>query len=213
MVTFNEREYGLDPYGFLETPDQWDENFAQGMAAHLGLQGGLTGEHWRLLYYLRKKYLEERTVPLVYEACKANRLKLKRLRGLFPTGYFRGACKIAGINFAFMLKKARWLTFETSPGVKEEHQVTENGFLANFDKWNERFVHRLARDWELPQGLTEKHWDVLRYLREHYQKTRSIPTIFKACRAMDMDLRELEDLFPQGYRRGACRAAGLPFLS
>ena len=32
------------------------------------------------------------------------------------------------------------------------------------------------------------------------------------CRAANLTLEELQTLFPGGYRRGACRMAGLPYI-
>jgi tRNA 2-thiouridine synthesizing protein E len=211
MVTYNGKNYTLDRYGFLDPPEQWDEEFAQGLAAELGIHGGLHGEHWRFIYYLRDQFLEEKTVPVVFIAYKRNRMHLSRLRTLFPTGYLRGACRIAGLNFAFIVDANIWITFEGRPAQPEEHKVTEIGHLADFETWNERFAQRVAHEWDLPGGLTDRHWEILHFLRETYRDTKIVPTFYKTCRENDLDLEEFGRLFPAGYRRGACRAAGLPF--
>lgn len=211
-VCFNQKVYTLDEHGFLDPAEQWDENFAEGMAAKLGIYGGLNGEQWKFIQYLRSKFLEENTVPVVVKACLDNRLKLAELRALFPTGYHRGACKIAGLNFAFMCKTNLWLTYETPQPAAAEHEVDGLGFLKNSETWNERFAHWVARQWDLPEGLTQKHWTVIRYLRDYYRDTGTIPTVYAACTANNITLDELGKLFPGGYRRGACRAAGLPFF-
>lgn len=213
MVNFKDREYKLDRHGFLDPPHQWDENFADGIAQDLAIHGGLTEEHWKFIRYLRDKFLNEGVVPAVVHACADNGLRLSRLRALFPTGYHRGACKIAGINFAFMANSNIWLTYESLPPVLEEHEVDETGYLDDFDKWNERFAHRVARDWDLPDGLTDQHWNVIRFLRDFYRDHGTTPTIFEACKSSNIDLDEFARLFPEGYHRSACRAAGLPFLA
>ncbi len=212
-VVFGGKEYTLDRHGFLDPPEQWDEDFAEGMARKLGIHGGLTGDHWAFLQYLRKKFLEERTVPAVVPACADNGLRLSRLRALFPTGYHRGACKIAGINFAFMRDTNLWLTYENIPSVEPEHRVDDLGFLQDFKTWNERFAEWVVRGWGLPEGLTDRHWAVIRYLQTSYRETASIPTVYDVCRSQGIGLEELGRLFPEGYHRGACRAAGLPFMT
>jgi tRNA 2-thiouridine synthesizing protein E len=212
-VSFNRKEYKLDRHGFLDPADQWDENFAEGMANKLGIHGGLTEDHWNFIRYLRHKFIVEKTVPVIVLACAENHLRLTQLRDLFPTGYHRGACKVAGINFAFMADINIWLTYESVPAAEMEHEVDQLGFLKDFDKWNERFAYWVIRNWELPEGLNEKHWKIIRYLREFYQSTKNIPSIFELCRSSDIGLDEFGELFPKGYRRGACRAAGLPFLA
>jgi tRNA 2-thiouridine synthesizing protein E len=179
----------------------------------LGIHTGLTEDHWAFIKYLREKFLKEKTVPVVVAACADNKLRLNRLRALFPTGYHRGACRIAGINFEFMRDLNIWLTFESIPPIETEHEVDELGFLKDFDKWNERFTHWVVRNWDLPDGVTEDHWKIIRYLREFYLKRKNIPTVYELCKANKIGLDKLGELFPRGYRRGACRAAGLPLFA
>jgi tRNA 2-thiouridine synthesizing protein E len=205
------KSYTLDEHGFLNPPEQWDEEFAEGMAKMLGILGGLTPDHWEFIRYLRKKFVEEKTVPLVVQACAENKLRLSRLALLFPTGYHRGACKIAGINYRFMYENNYWLTCESYVVLKSEYRITPLGFLEDFNQWNLRFAQLVASEWDLPQGLNEKHMQIIYFLRDFYSKTKNIPTVFATCKANEIDLDELRCLFPGGYRRGACRMAGLPF--
>jgi len=188
--------------------DQLTVSFQQ----KLGIFGGLTEDHWKVVRYLRDKFLTEKTVPVVVTACAENKLRLSRLRELFPTGYHRGACKIAGINYAFMCETNLWLTYETVPPTEAEHEVDELGFLRDFEQWNERFAHWVVRNWNLPEGLTERHWKIIHYLRDVYGKSGTMPTVFEVCSSNNISLDEMGRLFPKGYHRGACRAAGLPFL-
>lgn len=203
--------YTLDKHGFLDPSEQWDEEFAQGMAKTLGIVGGLTPAHWEFIHYLRKKFVEEKTVPLVVHACAENKLRLSKLAHLFPTGYHRGACKIAGINYRFMAENSYWVTCESYVVIKSEYKVTPLGFLQDFDQWNLRFAQLVASEWELPEGLSEMHMKILHFLRDTYRKTKLVPTVFATCKANRIDLEELLKMFPGGYRRGACRMAGLPF--
>lgn len=212
-VTINDKTYKVDDFGFLNPSDQWDENFANGIAKQLGIYDGLTEKHWKIIKYLRKKFIEEKTVPVVVYACADNNLKLQELRKLFPTGYHRGACKIAGINYEFMFQTNHWLTYETPRVLGARYKMTSTGFLENFEDWTEDFAHFVVNEWKLPEGLTEKHKQIINYLRNSYRKNRNIPTIFETCENNRLTLKELRELFPEGYRRGACRVAGLPFFA
>jgi len=212
-ILFGGKKYTLDRHGFLDPPHQWDENFAEGMAGEMGIDGRLTEDHWKFIRYLRKKFIDEETVPFMVQACAENELRLSRFRALFPAGYHRCACKIAGINFDFMRENNLWLTYESIPAVETEHKVDELGFLLDFEKWNERFVLWVVRSWDLPEGLTDEHWKIIRYLRDFYHKTKNIPTVYELCQANNVGLNRLGELFPKGYRRGACKAAGLPFFA
>lgn len=213
-VSFGEgKTYTLDEYGFLDPPEQWDEDFARGMAPLQGIYEGLTQEHWDFIHYVREKFLKEETLPLLVVACADNNLRLGKLKSLFPTGYFRGACRIAGVGYKFLCDVNIWHTYETAPRLKPEYDVTPQGFLADFTQWNERFAELVSSEWELPEGLTAKHWEVIRFLRNYYQAVGTMPTVYEVCHAHGLDLEDLRNLFPGGYRRGACRAAGLPFFA
>ena len=212
-VTFGDKSYALDSYGFLDPSDQWDENFAEGIAEQQGIFGKLTEAQWDFVKYLRRKFIDEKTVPVVVIACSENDLRLADLRHMFPTGYHRGACRIAGINYEFMYKTNYWLTYETTTVPKEEHKTTIRGFLKDFDSWNERFAEQITRDWKLPQGYSERHKEIVGFLRDYYKRTEKVPNIFEVCKDKNLDLEELRKLFPDGYRRGACRMAGLPFYA
>jgi tRNA 2-thiouridine synthesizing protein E len=211
-VTFGERTYSLDEHGFLLPSDQWDEAFAEGMALLQGIYGGLTDDHWRFIRYLRSKFLDEHTVPLLVFACADNSIRLSKLHALFPTGYHRGACRIAGLNFEFMKQVNIWHTYETPPAPTDRYPITATGFLERFEDWDEGFAARVAAEWQLPGGLTDRHRQIIHYLRDHYRNHRNIPTAFRMCADNQLDLDEFRALFPGGYRRGACRMAGLPFF-
>src|SRR5208337_4991281 len=62
-IAFAGKTYSLDDNGFLDPPEQWDTRFAEGMAESLGIEGGLSKKHWAVIHYLRRKLLEEKTLP------------------------------------------------------------------------------------------------------------------------------------------------------
>jgi len=210
-VTFEGNEYTLDRYGFLDAPQQWDEDFARGIADQV-LVPTLTDEHWAFIRYVRRQFLEKKTVPLVVFACMETKTRLSRLRYLFPTGYHLGVCRIAGINYAFLKEDNLWHTMETAHPPQADYVLDDLGFLEDFNRWNERFAWLVGRELGLTGNLTERHLAVLRTLRERYRETSETPTLHETCRAHGLGLSEFHDLFPGGYRRGACRMAGLPFL-
>jgi tRNA 2-thiouridine synthesizing protein E len=209
----NGKTYSLDRHGFLDPPDQWDEDFASGMAGQVGIHGELTEEHWEFIHYLRKKFINEQSVPVVVLACADNDIRLGKLRSLFPAGYHRGACKMAGINYQFMYEHNIWLTYESYRMLKANYKMTPTGFLEDFEQWDKQFAHLIVAEWGFPTGLGDKHWDVVDFLRKYYRAARDIPTVYETCREFDLTLSDLRELFPEGYRRGACRVAGLPFFA
>jgi tRNA 2-thiouridine synthesizing protein E len=209
-IELNGKTYSLDQHGFLDPASQWDEAFAEGIAPELGIYGGLSDRHWDMVRYLRRKFVEEKTVPTVVAACADLGFHLRELRFLFPTGYHRGACKLAGIDFEFMFRTNYWLTCESSPIRFGDYRTDALGFLERFEDWDEQFAVGVIREWRLLIGLTDRHRQIIGFLREHYERHRAIPSIYETCQRTDLTLEELGRLFPPGYRRGACLIAGLP---
>jgi tRNA 2-thiouridine synthesizing protein E len=88
-------------------------------------------------------------------------------------------------------------------------EVDEDGFIQEPTKWTEGVAAVLAET-EGVSELTERHWQLIKYLREHYQKFGIAPMIRKMCKEVGMKLNEVYELFPTGPAKGACKAAGLP---
>ena len=117
------------------------------------------------------------------------------------------------MSHKFLSDENIWHTYETAPRLKPEYKISALGYLEDFNQWNERFAELVSSDWGLPHGLTDQHWEVIRFLRNYFQATNNIPTIYDVCGAHNLELDDFRKLFPDGYRRGACRAAGLPFFA
>ena len=88
-------------------------------------------------------------------------------------------------------------------------EIDEDGFIQEPSKWNEAVARALAAT-EGVADLGEKHWKVINYLRDYYQKFGIAPMIRKMCKEVGMKLNEIYELFPTGPAKGACKAAGLP---
>jgi tRNA 2-thiouridine synthesizing protein E len=98
IFEFNGKSYRLDAQDFLVNPVEWDEDFARGMAPKVGIITGLREDHWNVIRFIRDSYNKTGECPLAYESCRVNRLHIQELNRLFPSGYLRGACKLAGIT-------------------------------------------------------------------------------------------------------------------
>ena len=88
-------------------------------------------------------------------------------------------------------------------------EVDEDGFIQEPAKWSEGVAAALAATEGVDQ-LTDRHWTLINYLRDHYQKFGIAPMIRKMCKEVGMKLNEVYELFPSGPAKGACKAAGLP---
>ena len=220
-ISFYGKDYAVDNQNFLVDPASWDENFANGMAAMLNMTGGLTDKHWEIITFIRDAFARTRICPVVHETCKALGLKAKDLKAFFPTGYLRGACLISGISYKYgwVYHTEEPYDIETSgktvpktvtPSMGKVYRVNLFGNLVDPNEWDEAFAARRAYEMNIRPGLTEKHWRIIRYLRDYYLKNQSIPTIFDCCEDCEVEIDEIGELFPSGYHRCAVIIAGLP---
>ncbi len=218
MATFSYKDqtYEVDSKGFLSDFRHWDPNFAQGMAVPLGISKALTREHWDAINYIHNTFEETGRCPLIYETCRAIGLRISELRRLFPTGYLRGVCKLAGMGSraGHLASKYHPSSFPGTMDFMEcynkTYGVDVRGFLVNPDEWDEYYAVYKAYDMKVNGGkLTDKHWQIIRFLRESYQRNKDVPTVYETCQANQIDVEVLERLFPDGYHRGAVKIAGL----
>lgn len=95
-------------------------------------------------------------------------------------------------------------------------ETTASGFLSNVQDWNEKVAEALAEQEELE--LTQRHWDVIHYLRDEYinnagnqPNTRNmVKAMAKKWNDKKINAKTLYDLFPGDPSKQAGRIAGLP---
>lgn len=212
FVLHRGKRYETDQVGYLNDPVNWDPDFAEGAALAMGTEGGLSDEQWKVIRFVRQWFELTGRCPVIYKTCKGCQLSLAGLRALFPRGYQRGVCLLAGVSYRESVSPS-W-TDEPAGGARsgvddKVYRVDAHGFLIDPSDWDQAFAQRLAEDLKMPAGLTDAHLKVIRYLRERQTATGVIPSVFETCEAHGLELDGLEALFPDGYHRGAIRLAGL----
>ncbi len=88
-------------------------------------------------------------------------------------------------------------------------ETDDDGFLQRWDDWDREVAIGLAR-LEDVHDMTDGHWRVVEYMRNHFGRFGKAPMIRKLCRDMRLRFSEVYELFPTGPVRGCCRIAGLP---
>jgi TusE/DsrC/DsvC family sulfur relay protein len=83
----------------------------------------------------------------------------------------------------------------------------EGGLLKDPSQWNETLAAEIARHDGIGQ-LTEEHWEIIRTLREYYEKFGVAPAMSHICHRHGKDNHWIHDLFHSCL--GAWRVAGLP---
>ncbi|MFH1374906.1 MAG: TusE/DsrC/DsvC family sulfur relay protein [bacterium] len=211
VFEYREKKYTVGFEGFLVKFDDWDENFAEGMALDVNIHDGLTEDHWRVIGFIRDAFKNEGKCPLVYETCRSNSLHLAGLKALFPKGYHRGACKLAGITYeqSYLPQSLIDESMALTPAVEGKiYRIDAQGFLVDPQEWDGQFT--LCKAYEMKMDkLTKNHWRIINFVRNWYKRTGIVPTVYETCEANDLDIENLESLFPDGYHRGVIKIAGL----
>jgi tRNA 2-thiouridine synthesizing protein E len=91
-----------------------------------------------------------------------------------------------------------------------QHEVNDEGFLVHPEEWNEEIALFLAKKEESLDSLSDQHWAVIRFIRQHYQEKQSAPMVRSICKTTGVPLKRIYELFPSGPAKGACKLAGLP---
>jgi tRNA 2-thiouridine synthesizing protein E len=93
----------------------------------------------------------------------------------------------------------------TAPPV----ELDAEGFFVHPEQWTEEMAPEIARASGIPE-LTDRHWQVIHFMRRTYLETGSAPTIRTLGKASGVPIKELYALFPKGPAKLAARIGGIP---
>lgn len=93
-----------DAEGYLVSPEDWDETVAERLAAEEKLE--LNDQYWPVLRFIRDYWSEHHIIPdvrhvftwLAEQNGTDKKTAKEQLFRLFPYGYVKQACKIAGMQ-------------------------------------------------------------------------------------------------------------------
>lgn len=86
-------------------------------------------------------------------------------------------------------------------------QLDEEGFLVNFDDWNEQVACALAER-EGVEELQKEKMDILKFIREYYKKYNFFPILQAVCKHVHLPKDCLSEDFFDPMQ--AWKLAGLP---
>jgi tRNA 2-thiouridine synthesizing protein E len=95
-VEHNGHTFEIDEDGFLQSFDQWNEEWIGYVKEQEGIKE-LTEEHRKVIDFLQDYYKKNGIAPMVRILSKVTGFKLKHIYELFPSGPGKGACKMAGL--------------------------------------------------------------------------------------------------------------------
>jgi len=96
-----------------------------------------------------------------------------------------------------------------------EIETNDNGYLINHEDWTEAAANIIAAEEKIE--LTDKHWDVMNFLREEFidnrgnqPNTRAIVKAMSEAWGEKVSQKDLYNLFPGDPSKQGGRIAGLP---
>jgi tRNA 2-thiouridine synthesizing protein E len=90
-----------------------------------------------------------------------------------------------------------------------EIDLNDEGFLTDPSQWSEEVAIELARR-EGIDPLSDRHWEVLRFMRHEYETKGSGPSVRVLGKTSGVSIKELYQLFPKGPAKLAAKIAGIP---
>ena len=97
------------------------------------------------------------------------------------------------------------MTTKTIAGVSVD--LNEEGYLNDPSQWTRDIAVEIAKEENIE--LTEKHFEVLEFLRKEYETGAQL-TIRKLGKSGITDIKGLYDLFPGGPLKKSSKIAGIP---
>lgn len=88
-------------------------------------------------------------------------------------------------------------------------EVDGEGFLQRPEQWDKTIAVELAKQVGI-DTLTDRHWQVIEYMRSQYLNTGSAPSIRTLGKASGVPIKELYQLFPKGPAKLAAKLGGIP---
>jgi len=93
--------------------------------------------------------------------------------------------------------------------VAELVEVDPEGFLVDSAEWSRELGVQIAAENGIPE-LTDRHWQVIDFMRERYLTTGSAPSIRALGKESGVPVKELYQLFPKGPAKLAAKIGGIP---
>ena len=88
-------------------------------------------------------------------------------------------------------------------------ELDAEGFFQKPEQWTEDMADEIAAQNGIDH-LTERHWQVIKFMRESYLETGTAPSIRTLGKASGVPIKELYQLFPKGPAKLAAKIGGIP---
>ena len=88
-------------------------------------------------------------------------------------------------------------------------ELNDEGFFVDPEQWTEDMAAEIAKGEGIGE-LTDRHWQVIRFMRNEYAEKGTGPTVRVLGKTSGVSIKELYELFPKGPAKTAAKIAGIP---
>lgn len=96
----------------------------------------------------------------------------------------------------------------TATMLGRDIEVDAEGFLQKPEQWSDEIGAEIAAG--LGITLTDRHWQVVRFMRDRFLTTGTAPSIRTLGKESGVPIKELYQLFPKGPAKLAAKIGGIP---
>jgi tRNA 2-thiouridine synthesizing protein E len=97
----------------------------------------------------------------------------------------------------------------TTTVAGREVELNDEGFFVDPEQWTDDMAPEIAKR-EGIDDLTDKHWQVIHFMRKEYAEKGTGPTVRVLGKTSGVSVKELYELFPHGPAKTAAKIAGIP---
>jgi dissimilatory sulfite reductase related protein len=88
-------------------------------------------------------------------------------------------------------------------------ELNDEGFFTDPSQWTREMAPEIAKAEGIDE-LTDKHWQVIEFMRAEYAAKGTGPTVRALGKTSGVSVKELYQLFPKGPAKIAAKIAGIP---
>jgi len=93
--------------------------------------------------------------------------------------------------------------------ANKDLEVDAEGFLMRPEQWDEGVGAAIAKEAGIA-SLTDRHWQVVKFMRDRFLTTGSAPSIRTLGKESGVPIKDLYQLFPKGPAKLAAKIGGIP---
>ena len=93
--------------------------------------------------------------------------------------------------------------------LAEQVRIDPEGFLVDPAEWSRELGEQIAAESGITE-LTDRHWQVIEFMRERFLTTGNAPSIRSLGKESGVAVKELYQLFPKGPAKLAAKIGGIP---